>query len=188
MPTEHEYKFVLSPTVCKHFWEWHALSECHSMIDQGYFAGRTTRLRKIRNLKGDYLNHWILTFKQKVESRTVEIEVNVDDRDGNDLWPVCEGKLKKDRLTFVDSGARWEVDFFWDQRYELYFSLAEVELPEGAERPKVPEFLKPFVLHEVALTDDRFSNKKLGDVEFARELYKQIKQGVFDEKQSEEGV
>ena len=107
----------------------------------------------------------------------IEIEKKIDDRDGQDLWSVCVAKLKKDRYMIEDKGITWELDFF-RKGHHLYFVLAEVELPEGASRPKiVPDFLKDYVVYEVPLTDDRFSNKRLGDVDFATNLYQNILNG-----------
>ena len=59
--------------------------------------------------------------------------------------------------------------------HNLYFVQAEVELEEGSNKPEeIPEFLREFLLYEVPLTDDRFSNKRLSDVEFASRLYKSL--------------
>jgi hypothetical protein len=61
--------------------------------------------------------------------------------------------------------------------------LAEVELKEGSPRPKrLPEFIKKHLLYEVPLTDDRFSNKRLGDVDYATRLYWQTKNQTQGDK------
>lgn len=182
MPTEHEYKYAISleiandldhPTLLK-------IAKEHQHIKQGYLAfskGMTTRIRGIQD--GDK-HRWFLTFKQKVENRVIEIEKKLDDRDGTDLWSVCVGKLKKDRYVIEDKGITWELDFF-KKGHHLYFVLAEVELPEGASRPKtIPDFFKNYVLYEVPLTDDRFSNKRLAEVEFATQLYSELTNGRND--------
>jgi len=179
MPTEHEYKFLLSLELAKDFDHARLLKMAkeHQHIMQGYLAfskGMTTRIRCIDD--GDK-QKWFLTFKQKVDERVIEIEKRLDDRDGKDLWSICVGKLKKDRYVIEDKGIKWEVDFF-KKGHHLYFVMAEVELPEGASRPKlVPDFLKEYILYEVPLTDDRFSNKRLSEVEFATNLYHQILNG-----------
>jgi CYTH domain-containing protein len=179
MPTEHEYKTALSVDLCEKTVSKKARE--HQRIEQGYLAfskGMTARIRFIDDGKK---TKWYLTFKQKVGERVIEIEKKIDERDGQDLWSVCVGKLKKDRYVVDNKGVVWEVDFFKKGNH-LYFVLAEVELPEGATRPKsVPEILKPHVLYEVPLTDDRFSNKRLGDVDYAMELYRKINEGVIDE-------
>jgi len=172
MPTEHEYKTVISldlandfhhPTLVK-------MAKEHQHIKQGYLDsgdGMTTRIRCIDNQK------WILTFKQKVGDRIIEIEQELDDRDGQDLWSICVRKLKKNRYVIEDNGIKWELDFFNNEN-NIYFVLLEVELPEGSSRPKtVPEFLKEYVLYEVPLTDSQFSNKLLSEVNFATEIHEQ---------------
>lgn len=197
MPTEHEYKMVLSTEFAKDF-DHSALRKKaidHQHIQQGYLVfskGMTTRIRSIDN---GVKKKWYLTFKQKVGNRVIEIEKKIDERDGVDLWSICVGKLKKDRYVFEanksgklksgelehdNKGIKWEVDLF-KKGTILYFVLAEVELPEGSPRPKTPDFLKEYVLYEVPLTDDRFSNKRLGDVEFATNLYQQIQDGEIND-------
>ena len=179
MPTEHEYKYMISLQIADDFSvpQLLKMSKERQHIKQGYLAfskGMTTRIRCIDD--GEK-KKWFLTFKQKVNERVVEIEKRLDDRDGEDLWSVCVGKLKKDRFVIEDKGIIWELDFF-KKGHHLYFVLAEVELPEGANRPKlVPDFLQDYVLYEVPLTDDRFSNKRLAEVEFSTNLYQQILTG-----------
>lgn len=193
MPTEHEYKYVLSMETDEPFFKDNC--EKHLIIQQGYLAfskGMTCRVRSSRlSGESDRRTKWFLTFKQKVRNRVIEVETRLDDRDGNDLWSACVGKLKKDRYVICDELTAdngeysvWEVDFFKTgngfSRTSLYFVLAEVELEEGSPRIALPDFIKDNLLYEVPLTDDRFSNKRLGDVEYATEMYKKIVQGEID--------
>ena len=141
-------------------------------IKQGYLSFSKGTSTRVRCITDGAKQKWSLTFKQKVGDRVVEIEKKIDDRDGQDLWSVCIGKLEKDRYVVKDNNITWEVDFFKNGD-QVYFVLAEVELPEGAPRPeKVPKFLEPYLLYEVGLEDDRFSSKRLSDVEFATNLYR----------------
>ena len=187
MPTEHEFKYMISKEIAADFdhSKLMKLAKEHQHIKQGYLAfskGMTTRIRCI---DVDDKQKWYLTFKQKVEDRVVEIEKRLDERDGKDLWSVCVGKLKKDRYVIENKGITWELDFFKKGQH-LYFVLAEVELPEGADRPKnPPDFLKDYILYEVPLTDERFSNKRLAEVEFATNLYQQILNGDSDEDEED---
>lgn len=189
MPTEHEYKYVLSMDTDEEYFKEHC--EKHFVIQQGYLAfskGMTCRVRSSR--QGLASVKWFLTFKQKVRNRVIEVEKRLDDRDGNDLWSVCVGRLKKDRYAICDEDAAdngkfgvWEVDFF--KKGNLYFVLAEVELAEGSPRIASPDFIKDNLLYEVPLTDDRFSNKRLGDVEYATSIYQKIVQGEIDANSKE---
>jgi CYTH domain-containing protein len=119
---------------------------------------------------------WILTLKQKVGDHTVEIETKLSAADGNDLWSKCQGKLRKTRYLLWETTGRWEIDVFFDENNEVYFAMAEIELYFGADRPPIPELLKPYLVFEVPLTDDRFSNKLLGDVEYAKGLLYELQQ------------
>lgn len=178
MPTEHEYKYAISLDMFKETPETKLKVTCekHLIIEQGYLAfskGYSSRIRSVTELGR---TKWFHTLKQKVSSRVVEVEKKLDDRDGIDLWTCCVGKLKKDRYVFTHERDKWEVDLL---KYHdtVYFVIAEVELSEGAPRPKsLPPFLSKHVLYEVPLDDDRFSNKRLGDVTYAKGLYLQIKE------------
>ncbi len=190
MPTEHEYKFVLDLKLAEAITEdeLQRRSSNVQIIKQGYLSyskGTTLRVRSSTNPSGK--EKWFLTFKQKIGDRVIEIEKKLDARDGNDLWTVCVGKLKKERYLFEDKQERlWELDLF---KYgsHLYFIQLEVELHEGESRPKsIPDFLKKYLLYEVPLTDDRFSNKRLSDVEYATNLYTKIHEGTINEFEDEE--
>lgn len=189
MPTEHEYKFVLDLKLAEVITEEELRKRSCNIqtIKQGYLSyskGTTLRIRSSTNELGK--EKWFLTFKQKIGDRVIEIEKKLDARDGNDLWTVCVGKLKKERYVFVDKkNYVWELDMF---RYgsHLYFIQLEIELSEGAARPKsIPDFLKKHLLYEVPLTDDRFSNKRLSDVEYASNLYTKIHEGTINEPEEE---
>jgi CYTH domain-containing protein len=178
MPTEHEFKYLLDLSVLG---DVDLAGYPYAVIRQGYLAVSDSMDVRVRHT---FLPHgrdiWTLTFKQKVAERKIEIEQELNVRDGMDLWEVATGKIKKIR-SFVDSeedGTVWEVDLFHGSNPTtegLYFAMAEIELMEGAPPPEgLPDFLQKFLLFEVPLTDDRFSNKKLGDVEYAKKLYAEI--------------
>jgi CYTH domain-containing protein len=179
MPTEHEYKYVLSMDLVKEYTEdqLKAMADDHMEICQGYLAFSKGMTIRVRGVKTFSKKKWFLTCKQKVGDRVIEIEKKLDERDGGDLWEVCVGKLKKDRYVFQHDDATWELDLF-KRGADIYFVMAEVELPEGAPRPTtMPEFMAKKLIYEVALTDDRFSNKRLGDVEYSTKLYQKLHNG-----------
>jgi len=146
-------------------------------ICQGYISPETVNLR-VRKKTQYFRTEWYITFKQKVGDRTIELESDIDSRDGEDLWRICVRKLTKTRHTFHMDGllSGLELDVFLAENDRLpYFAMAEVEMPEGASPPNLPEWLRWHVLFEVPLTDDRFSNKMLGDQQYACELYKTLR-------------
>lgn len=177
MPTEHEYKYVLSMNLLEETNEVVLKNKCnrHLEIEQGYLAYSKGYSSRIRSVTESGKTKWFYTLKQKVADRVVEIEKKLDERDGNDLWAYCIGKLKKDRYVFKKFGTEWELDLF-KYNGEVYFIMLEVELEENMPRPKtLPDFIKNYVLHEVDLSDDRFSNKRLGDVNYSKCIYKNFK-------------
>lgn len=198
MPTEHEYKYVLrySPEALL---QASLLFQRIEHIEQGYIVyskGTTARVRKVTAKKYADDHHkktnWFFTFKHKVDSRTIELEQKIDVRDGEELWTRCIGKLRKKRYVILDDvgnrighkAVKWEVDFFFDQHDHIYFAMAEVELPEGFRRPdRIPSFIEDHLLYEVPLTDDRFSNKRLGDVAYTKELYHTLTHGASNENE-----
>lgn len=185
MPTEHEFKYVLrlddvslKSLTC--------LSGACEQIEQGYLMYTKGTSARVRRRERSGKISWWFTFKQKVGERVIEIETEIDQRDGVDLWSACMGKLSKNRYMYVDGMyRRWEVDLFFDQSGEPYFLMAEVEVQEGGERPlQPPLFIQESLLYEVPLTDDRFSNKRLHDVVYAKNLYRLLHGGSHVEEQS----
>lgn len=181
MPVEHEYKFILSKDILKD----PGFQVKPMEIEQGYLAkgpGMSLRVRSVkrqpRSAEDFYRDpDWYVTLKQKVGDKTVEIENSISTEDGESLWTKCTGKLKKLRYVYEDYSTqednRWELDVFMDGD-EIYFIMAEVELAFGKPRPPASFFIAPYVIYEVDLTDERFSNKNLGDVEFAKQLYQEL--------------
>lgn len=177
MPTEHEYKYVLKFD-SKLVLDMVLQGDKIEYIEQGYLGsgkGNTVRIRCItKNKNTKPKKTWYYTFKRKVKGRNIEIEKKIDARDGADLWGECTSKLRKKRCTFFYK-ERWEVDLFYDANEKFYFAMAEIEMKEGSPPPsKLPDFLKKKVLYAVPLTDERFSNKRLANVEYTKELYRQL--------------
>lgn len=179
MPTENEVKFVLKLEKEDKF---RKLAENKAHIMQGYLfssKGTSLRCRKMKN------KHY-LTLKSTVNGRVVEIENQIDERDFNDLWTQCMNKLEKIRYFLHDAHNQiWEIDFFKDHTGANYFCLAELEMPEGQEKPRyVPVFIKENLLFDVPLTDCRFASKLLADIRYASDLYKLVKESTNEKVQT----
>lgn len=171
MPTENEKKFVLKIDCEDNIKQasYDALK-----IQQGYLIaskGISLRVRKIWYSPPKFY----LTFKSSTNSRVIEIEKKIDERDFNDLWMQSLNRLEKIRYLVGHAEDLWEVDFFKTANDETYFALAEFEMPEGQLAPEVmPDFIKDNLIYEVDLTDNRFSSKLLADVRYATNIYKEI--------------
>lgn len=178
MATEHEFKYVLNfdpklalSAVCC------ALKIEH--IEQGYLSSGSGNTVRIRCITKKEKKIWFYTFKRKIKNRVIEIETKISSRDGQDFWEECKNKLSKKRHTLPKNidGSKWEIDFFYDEEGKHYFAMAEIELEEGSLPPKkLPPIIKDHLLYEVPLTDDRFSNKRLANVQYTKELYKTLKE------------
>lgn len=180
MPIEFEYKYVISFDILKEIDNLNFIET--RKIKQGYLKDsidNTIRIRSIEDV--DKKTHeWVFTFKQRIPNtlKIIEIEQHLDKSDADALWKMCDRKLKKTRKCFLDEkNILWELDLFYSNK-EIYFIQAEVELKINSKQPKVPNFLKKHILYKVPLTDERFSNKKLSNVSYAKKLYKKIKNGV----------
>ncbi len=174
LATENELKFVLKPFVDVHR-VMRDLEDRYrfATIDQGYLTkckGLTVRVRhsiSSQKNRGEFR----LTVKKLVNDRLIENEMLIDGRDFGDYWSQCHGKIHKIRFYMDD----WEIDFFLDPEGAVYFILAEHEMPEDQEYPEnFPEFVKEHLLFEVPRSDDRFSNRKLSQVEYAKELWSSL--------------
>lgn len=174
MATEHEFKWVLPLKFSEKKIKAQAC-EIHK-IKQGYLPdskGNTTL--RVRCVEQNDVKHWFLTLKHKTKNRVIEIEQRIDARDALDLWKDCDRKLKKTRYVVRDKyNQAWEIDFIKKDK-TVYFVQAELELMESEKRPtELPDFIRDEILYEVPLTDDRFSNKRLGDVDYAKKLYQTL--------------
>lgn len=178
MPTENERKYVLCME-CED--QINKIAEEKWRIAQGYLmVGKGTSLRCRKQSDRQKLRmSYSMTFKATASSgRVVEIEKRLNERDFNDLWPMCLNKVEKIRCIVYDkSHDMWEIDFFKDHNQQTYFAMAEFEMPEGKLQPDtIPPFISNNLLHEVALTDCRFASKLLGDVRYALDLYASLKE------------
>lgn len=176
MPTEHEFKYVMNLDFAKEHTEDQLRVICpkHRRIDQGVLLQGNGSYLRVRRTEENSNIAWHMTFKLKDADRTIEIETPLIERDAFDLWGRCSWKLRKDRYIHAENGIDWEIDLF-KTNDRIYFILAEAELPEGSLRPKkIPCFLKKHLIYEVPLTDDRCSNKRLGNVSYADKLYEHL--------------
>jgi CYTH domain-containing protein len=170
MPTEHEYKFVLRKEIVN---DPELAKLPTTTIRQGYLATSDSMDLRVRHsLHVNDTEFWTVTFKQKVPGRKIELEQNIDVRDGLDLWEVSDTKIKKVRH-YLGPSPTWEIDLFYSN--DLYFAMAEVELPEGAPPPEeLPNLIQKYLILKVPLTDSRFFNKNLGNVESVTSLYEDL--------------
>ncbi|KQW82553.1 hypothetical protein [Brevundimonas sp. Root1279] len=164
MPTENERKYVLSdPTAVLALWDRATWSE----IRQGYLPGDARIRRRIDNDRREDS----FTYKIAAAGRLIEIETAIaEPRDFDDLWPLTSRRIHKLRRTAVDRhGLQWDVDLLMDDAGDIYFALAECEMPEAMDTPPeiLPE-LAPFIRFEVPRDRQaEFVNARLADPAYA---------------------
>lgn len=175
MPIENERKYVIleTPAVERLFQE---AANRAVWIEQKYLSnekGISLRVR-LSACEGVHAHH--MTFKRDVDGDTVEIENPISEEDFRKLWKVGFGKVTKMRYLYQG----WEVDFFKDKRKQTYLAIAEIELPPKMMWPEsIPEHVQNNLIYTVPVingqNDKRFSNKRLGDIDYARNLLNEVK-------------
>lgn len=165
MPVENERKFVLSKdTPASAFEGWRCTHIRQAYLEDG---------PRIRDENGDCT----FTYKRMIAAarELVEIETHISREDFDMLWSESATALDKTRYAKSCASGDWVVDFLRGGEGELYFVLAEVELPRGvAAPPSIVDEIAPHILHAVAPMDSRFTNKRLTDIAYASALYDEI--------------
>ncbi|NNK48458.1 MAG: adenylate cyclase, partial [Gemmatimonadetes bacterium] len=78
--------------------------------------------------------------------RRIELQEDTDRATFEVLWPLTRGRrVIKRRYRVPEGGLTWEVDEFTDRD----LVLAEIELPSEEMKPKLPEWIAPYVVREV---------------------------------------
>lgn len=131
MPQEIERKFLVLND------DWKALVSGHYALQQGYLSSVPERTVRVR-IKGD---KGILTIKGKTEGiARAEFEYEIPLAEARDLLVLCEKPLiEKVRYEVPFGDHLWEIDVFEGENQGLV--VAEVELKNAAETPKLPEWL-----------------------------------------------
>ncbi|MDC7683522.1 hypothetical protein PQU92_09560 [Asticcacaulis sp. BYS171W] len=165
MPVENERKYVLSPDFdAARLTDWQAIDIRQAYLDDG------PRLRQ-------YGDTYLFTYKKWVPQaeELVEIETAISADDFNMLWPLCVESIRKTRYIKETDDGEWVVDCLRDETGAVYFVLAEVELQRFQVAPdQVPLEIADDIIHAVAANDNRFTNKKLADILYARNLLRDV--------------
>ena len=150
-----------------------------SVIRQAYLQPKPYPRRR----EQDFLNGNIeYTTNLKVWSDEIkadwEDEKPTSKADFDQHWRDTDSKnkLQKTRYEKEIGDEKWCVDFLHDPKKGTYFVMAEVEMPEGREKPKTfPLELGRSVTFAVPKGNREFSSRKLSDPDYAEEKLKEIK-------------
>ena len=180
MPTENERKYVLinDPVIV---YELSIKAQKILALEQAWLQNDPKENRwavRIRKTFGAHYTdpEYTFTYKQHVEKRLIEIETVIEERDYYDLFRSVDIVLHKTRYVIPVGGFKWEIDLFYDRkRTNLYFIMAEIELPEGAKQPKdIPDFITENLLFEVPIGNKGFSSLELQNMDYATKLYNSL--------------
>ncbi|MBP2160636.1 MULTISPECIES: hypothetical protein [Asticcacaulis] len=163
MPVENERKYVLDIA----FDAGHLRGWTRHDVRQGYLDDGP----RIRQRDGDY----IFTYKKWAPQagELVEIETAISEDDFSLLWPLSTQRIVKTRYVLLTGEVEWVVDFLRDENGQVYFVMAEAELPRGQAAPDhIPAEIAGGIIHAVDAADNRFTNKKLSNKGYAADLYR----------------
>ena len=114
-------------------------------IDQGYIPGERLQER-VRRVRKDGEEWYVRTVKVGSGIRRIELQEDTDRETFEVLWPLTRGRrVIKRRYRVPEGRLVWEVDEFTDRD----LVLAEVELPSEDVKPRLPEWIAPYVVREV---------------------------------------
>jgi CHAD domain-containing protein/CYTH domain-containing protein len=114
-------------------------------IEQGYIPGERLHER-VRRVRKDGSEWYVRTVKVGSGIRRIELQEDTDRETFEVLWPLTEGRrVTKRRYRVPEGGLTWEVDEFTDRD----LVLAEIELPSEEVKPRLPEWIAPYVVREV---------------------------------------
>lgn len=191
MPVENELKYILRLDDDLQYQARE--SGLPYKIEQGYVLkenGVSIRLRKVLEGRTGYTHHYMQTkFKRKAGKKgVIEISSEISPSDFEELWSMTQGRVSKIRYTIpgsYDEGGElkevWEVDFFkCPESGRTYLIVAEIEYSEHRDAPLTPkpQFIEENIVYSVPRGDGRFSNRKLGNTEYATQLYESLVQPV----------
>lgn len=177
MPIENEFKYLL-----------HNYKQFKSLlngafpveeIDQLYTAGGG-RFRKVERNHGS--PHHYFTYKEMIGDSLLEVETAIPASDFDLAATAAVSRLRKTRFKFegkVASNlqygpyvAKWDIDFLYNAKGEIYIGLIEVEVPpEVKEPPPLVNWMEDYVVRPIRKYDSvMFTNRLLANEEYARNL------------------
>ncbi len=165
MPVENELKYILpldfDPKALDG-WRRHDIRQAY--LDDG---------PRIRQIDADHL----FTYKRWIPqaAELIEIETAITAEDFELLWPLRVESLQKTRFVCDIGDVEWVIDFLKDDPGQVYFVLAEAEMPRHQTAPdEIPAEIADRILYAVGAGDARFTNKKLANPAHAAKLYRTI--------------
>lgn len=165
MPIENERKFLLPldfDAARLSHWKRHDIRQAY--LDDG---------PRIRQIDADH----VFTYKKWIPQarELVEIEVGLSKEDFDLLWSQRVESLEKTRYEKQIGDALWVVDLLHSPAGGNFVVMAEAELPRHMLSPgSIPDEIAAHVLYVVPANDDRFTNKKLADPDYAARLYRDV--------------
>lgn len=144
-------------------------------VSSPFIDGQATLNKGVRlRVEGE---KFVMTYKEMVNEELVEIEDTIDKDTFDALYAHCVDPIHKLRYQKTIGVDKWFADFLVDRtkHNSLYFVQAEVEMPEGVEKPSfIPPEIENKILFTVPRNDERFTNRNLSDVATTKALYQSL--------------
>ena len=168
---ENEVKFVIRNEIGADYFIEHCGQGVP--IHQGYLPGKA----RIRSKSFEGGLKFFFTYKLPVKDVVFEIEKEITEHEFDVLWPHTTDRLNKLRFMLEVGDVHWDIDLFYDNDGDRYFSLAEAEMPEDMLYPAdIPAFLKETIRYAVPRNKTKdYSSKNLSSPKYAKELLSKLK-------------
>lgn len=131
---------------------------------------------RIRSVVENEKTKYYFTYKYPTNEGNIEIEKEISNLEYDILNQNATERIYKRRHKYFDDNTNliWEIDFFLDQNNNIYFVMAEVEMPEGMQKTDVPDIINSNLLYQPTRKDKRFNNYNLSCVETTTKIYEEI--------------
>lgn len=138
------------------------------VIQQGYLPGKARIRSKGKGKKVKFF----FTYKLPVDDVLFEIEKEITAHEFERLWPHTTSRLDKIRFVMMDGEVQWDIDFFRRANSEIYFAMAEAEMPETMrEPPAIPKFIEDALMYAVPRERTKeFTSQKVSDPKYVETL------------------
>jgi CYTH domain-containing protein len=168
---ENELKYVIGKDICSSIING---NNEYKIIQQGYVGDARVRrtVRGANIVKTDF-NYKIPLLNGEVE----EIEVDISDEAFSLMIRKATNIINKYRYTYSENDSEiWDVDFFLNDEGDIYFCMAECEMPTGRKIPlSIPKFISQRLIYAVPREESsKFSSKKIQDVSYAENLLQKL--------------
>lgn len=172
---ENELKYVLDLSVFSNMHRYPHIFKNFRLLTQGYHKSGG-RFREEVSEDGIGFR----TFNYKVplpDGQLEEFEQEISKDSFDRCIALCDNKLIKTRYTTsLNDLYLWDIDFFQTEIGDVYFIMAECEMPPSVKKPEyMLSIVEDYCIYEVPRFNSEFTSKSLADRAYAESMLEKIK-------------